>query len=69
MIKNDKIKKIKNKKNNQRNFERENNRTTSTNQKLITEQNLDKMESKIKLDQMRIIVVSLEFAILDLLSF
>ncbi len=50
MIKNDKIKKIKNKKNNQRNFERENNRTTSTNQRLITEQNLDKMESKIKLD-------------------
>ncbi len=59
------IKKIKNK-NNQRNFERENNRTTSTNQRLILEQ---KMESKIKLDQMRIITVSLEFAILDLLSF
>ena len=62
------IKKIKNK-NNQRNFERENNLTTSTNQRLITEQNLNKMESKIKLDQMRIITVSLEFAISDLLSF
>ena len=31
--------------------------------------NVNKMESKIKLDQMRIITVSLEFAILDLLSF
>jgi hypothetical protein len=49
MDNNKKNKKIKNK-NNQRNFERENNRTTSTNQRLITEQNLNKMESKIKLD-------------------
>ncbi len=44
------IKKKRIKKNNQRNFERENNQTTSTNQRLITGQNLNKMESKIKLD-------------------
>ena len=35
----------------------------------LRNKNVNKMESKIKLDQMRIITVSLEFAILDLLSF
>jgi hypothetical protein len=55
--------KIKNKKKIIREFERENNQTTSTFQGINMERELRKMkQSKLKSEQMRIITVSLEFA-------
>jgi hypothetical protein len=61
--------KINQRENNKRNFKRENDRANSTYQRLIKELEKENGIIKMQFDQVRIITISLKFAILALLSF